>query len=57
MNTVDIILIAVIAAVVGTAIFVVVYRKIKGKGSCSCGCENCAYKCKNKAHNKDEKRS
>ena len=39
MNFVDLVLIVLLAALVGTAIFLSVRRK--KKGGCGCGCEGC----------------
>lgn len=47
MNIADIIVISVIAVLAAAAIAVFLINGKKGK-RCSCGCENCAYKCKNK---------
>ena len=42
MNTIDILLIAVISAAFIAAVTVCIRNKKQGKGSCGCGCEHCA---------------
>ncbi len=44
MSISDIIIVIVLLAAVIAALLVIIRNKRKGKG-CSCGCENCTYKC------------
>ena len=54
MSVSDIIILTALSAAVIAAVAVIINRRRKGK--CSCGCENCAYKCKKRQINEKVKR-
>lgn len=56
MNAFDIIVITLISAAVLAVIGVNIYKKIKGKGGCSCGCEECGMcsSCRGCKHKKSQ---
>lgn len=45
MNGFDIAVIVVIAVAFVAAVGTVIYRKVKGKGGCDCGCSGCPHAC------------
>ena len=49
MNTLDIVLIFAIAAVVGLAVWRLVRNKRQGKSACGCDCGSCSCGCGKKA--------
>ncbi len=45
MNWFDITIIVVVAASFVAAVGAIIYRKVKGKGDCDCGCSGCPHAC------------
>ena len=45
MTPVEIVIICVVAVAFAAAVGAIIYRKIKGKGGCDCGCEGCPHAC------------
>jgi len=52
MTPVDIVIICVVAVAFLAAVGVIIYRKVKHKGGCDCGCEGCPHACH--CHSKDD---
>lgn len=52
MNVTDIVIIVVVAVAFVAAVGAIIYRKLKHKGGCDCGCDCCPHACN--CH-KDEK--
>lgn len=46
MGAFDIIAIVLVSVAFVAAVGVIIYKKIKHKGGCDCGCGHCAYSCK-----------
>ncbi|MGN1060999.1 MAG: hypothetical protein ACI4QN_04625 [Candidatus Coproplasma sp.] len=53
MQPVDIVIICVVSVAFVVALGVIIYRKIKHKGGCDCGCDCCPHGCNRK---KDERK-
>ena len=41
----EIAIIVVVAVAFAAAVGVIIYRKVKHKGGCDCGCEGCSHAC------------
>lgn len=55
LSTTDIVIIVAVAAAFAAAVGVIIYRKIKHKGGCDCGCSGCPNAC-NCRSGKEEKK-
>lgn len=45
MGVVDIVIVCVVGVAFLSAIGIIIYRKVKGKGGCDCGCSSCPHAC------------
>ena len=48
MNVADILIISIVTVLAAAAVICVFIGKRRGKGTCSCGCENCSRPCAKK---------
>ena len=55
MGAVDIVIICVVSVAFLAAVGVIIYRKIKHKGGCDCGCESCPHNCNCKSNKTENK--
>ncbi|MGN1373521.1 MAG: FeoB-associated Cys-rich membrane protein [Candidatus Coproplasma sp.] len=54
MTPLDIVIICIVAVAFIAALGVIIYKKVKHKGGCDCGCDCCPHSCSCKQHNKTE---
>ncbi|MDE7380150.1 MAG: FeoB-associated Cys-rich membrane protein [Clostridia bacterium] len=45
MGALEIAIIVIVAAGFAAAVGYIIYRKVKHKGGCDCGCEGCPHSC------------
>lgn len=54
MSPVDIVIVCVVAVAFVAAMGVIIYKKVKHKGGCDCGCDCCPHACNCKSKNEEK---